>query len=234
VTPDPRDVALQRACPCVPVPRFGPLNDAEELGQRVLVASNGVFLEIRRSWLQCTVRIGELPRTPPLPYGSLTEHIAFTFGVIPIALLEEFIAIGRNGLPNEVAGALIYHRSSNTLRLAIHDAIKAGPAEIRYRMPVLGPEEEVAVDLHTHGRLPAFWSSTDDADDQGVKVCGVFGDLHREKPSAAFRLAINGQFRELPHPWRARPSVSVPSVELGEACPTLVAMGFTEIDAWNT
>jgi PRTRC genetic system protein A len=233
VTPDPRDVALQRACPCVPVPRFGPLDDAE-LGQRVLVASNGIFLEVRRSWLQCIVRIGELPRAPPLPYGSLSERIAFTFGVIPIALLEEFIAIGRNGLPNEVAGALIYHRTSNRLRLAIHDAIKAGPAEIRYRMPVVGSDEEVAVDLHTHGRLPAFWSSTDDADDQGVKVCGVFGNLHQEMPSAAFRLAINGQFRELPHPWSAKSLGSVPSVELGEACPTLVAMGLTEIDVWNT
>jgi PRTRC genetic system protein A len=162
------------------------------------------------------------------------ERIAFTFGVIPIALLDEFIAIGRKELPNEVAGALIYCRSSNALRLAIHDVIRAGPAEIRYRMPVLGPDEEVAVDLHTHGRLPAFWSSTDDADDQGVKVCGVFGDLHRDRPSAAFRLAINGQFRELPHPWRAQPSGRVPTVELDEACPTLAAMGFTEIDAWNT
>ena len=233
MTTDPRDVALQRACPRVPVPRFGPLDDAE-LGQRVLVASNGIFLEVRRSWLQCIVRIGDLHRTPPLPYGSLTERIAFTFGVIPIALLEEFIAIGRNGLPNEVAGALIYHRTTNSLRLAIHDAIKAGPTEIRYRMPVLGADEEVAVDLHTHGRLPAFWSSTDDADDQGVKVCGVFGNLHHETPSAAFRLAINGQFRELPHPWSAKPFGGEPSVELGEACPTLVAMGFTETDAWNT
>ena len=233
MTPDPRDVALQRACPCVTVPRFGPLDDAE-LGQRVLVASDGIFLEVRRSWLQCFVRIGELPRTPPLPYGSLTERIAFTFGVIPIALLEEFLAIGRTGLPNEVAGALVYNRASRTLRLAIHDAIKAGPAQIQYRMPVLDADEEVAVDLHTHGRLPAFWSSTDNADDRGVKVCGVFGNLHRETPSAAFRLAVNGQFRELPHPWSAPSCDSVPSVELGEACPTLVAMGFTEIDAWNT
>lgn len=233
MSPDPRDIALQRACPCIPVPRFGSLDDAE-LGQRVLVASNGVFLEVRRSWLQCILRIGDLPRTPPLPYGRLTERIAFSFGVIPIALLDEFIAVGREGLPNEVAGALIYRRRSNSLRLAVHDAIKAGPAEIRYRMPVLGSDEEIAVDLHTHGRLSACWSSTDDADDQGVKVCGVFGNIHVERPSAAFRLAINGQFRELPHPWAVKPSANEPPVELGEACPTLVAMGFTEIDAWNT
>ena len=236
MTPDPRDTALLRACPCVAVPRYGELAQAE-FGQRVLVASNGVFLEVRRAWLDCVVRISELRDTPPLPYGALAERISFTFGVIPVALLDEFVAVGRDALPDEVAGALIYDRCNNTLRLAVHDAIHAGPADVRYRMPALGPGEELAVDLHTHGRLPAFWSATDDADDQGVKVCGVFGDVQRESPSAAFRLAINGAFWELSHPWSSQRSELAPTPEFSADRLTWLATRLTElteISPWNT
>ena len=236
MTPDPRDAALHRTCPCVAVPRYGELVQSE-FGQRVLVGSNGVFLEVRRSWLDCVVRISNLRDTPPLPYGALAERISFTFGVIPVALLDEFIAVGRDALPNEVAGALICDRTRNTLRLVVHDAIYAGPADVRYRMPALGPCEELAVDLHTHGRLPAFWSATDDADDQGVKVCGVFGDLHREAPSAAFRLAINGAFWELPHPWSSQRSEPAPTPEFSAERLTRLATRLTELterSTWNT
>ena len=236
MTPDARDVASLRACPCVAVPRYGELAQAE-FGQRVLVASNGVFLEVRRSWLDCVVRISDLRDTPPLPYGALAKHISFTFGVIPVALLDEFVAVGRDALPNEVAGALIYERTRNTLRLVVHDAIHAGPADVQYRMPTLDHAEELAVDLHTHGRLPAFWSATDDADDQGVTVCGVFGDLHREATSAAFRLAINGAFWELPHPWSSQRSEPAPTPEFSAERLTRLATRlteFTERSTWNT
>ena len=236
MTPDPRDTALLRACPCVAMPCYGELAQAE-IGQRVLVASNGVFLEVRRAWLDCVVRISALRDTPPLPYGALAERLSFTFGVIPVALLDEFVAVGRDALPNEVAGALIYDRTSNSLRLVVHEAVRAGPAEVHYLMPALGPGEELAVDLHTHGRLPAFWSATDDADDQGVKVCGVFGDVHREAPSAAFRLAINGAFWDLPHPWSSQRGGSAPTPEFDAEQLTRLATRLTElteISPWNT
>lgn len=232
MTTDVRDAALQAACPVVPVPRFGPPSSACA-GQRVLVASNGVFLEVTRTWLRCVLKLAELPAAPPLPYGIVKEHLSFEFGVIPLRLLDEFIEHGRLELPNEVAGALVYSKRTGTLRLVIHEALQASPASIRYRMDGLLPDEEVAVDLHTHGRLEAFWSATDDADDQGVKVCGVFGDLHKPRPSAAFRLAVNGCFLPLPHPWGGK-SCAEPALDLSQACPTLASMGFTSPQLWNT
>lgn len=228
---DPRDLALQAICPCVPVPRFGVLADLAP-GQRTLIGRNGVFLEVRRPWLRCVLKLADLPASPPPPYGEVRERIEFSFGVIPLALLEQFIAQGRAHLPNEVAGALIYNASTRRLRLQVHESIEAGPAGVRYRQPDLAADESLAVDLHTHGRLRAFWSSTDDEDDQGVKVCGVFGSLHRERPSAAFRLAVNGAFKGLAHPWQEE---ATGDLDLAERCPTLAAIGFEEVDAaWNT
>lgn len=65
----------------------------------------------------------------------------------------------------------------------------------------MAANKTMAVDLHTHGRLPAFWSGDDDRDDRGIKVAGVFGRLHEAQPDARFRLVINGLYRPLPHPW---------------------------------
>lgn len=197
---DPRDLALQAACPVIAAPRFGTLPDMAN-GQRLLVASNGVFVQSRLDWLDCIQRISDaLPMA--LPYGVVEERLAFAFGVLPIRLIEEFIEAGRRGLPNEVAGALIYSRRGHSLRLALCEPILASAARIDYRVPAMDEDETLAVDLHTHGHGRPFWSARDDSDDQGIKIAGVFGCLHQPTPHAEFRLAVNGQFRNLPHPWQ--------------------------------
>lgn len=201
---DPRDTALQRSCPTLAAPRFGTLPDMPN-GQRVIVAANGVFVQVRLDWLDCILCITDIAPVPPLPYGAIQEHIEFTFGVIPVSLLEAFIEAGRSGLPNEVAGGLIYSRSTGGLRLQVYDVLRTSPNGVEYRMPSLEMDESIAIDLHTHGHDRAFWSPTDNRDDRGVKVAGVFGNLDQGKPSAAFRLAVNGYYKVLRHPWEATP-----------------------------
>jgi len=197
---DVRDLALQMACPVIAAPRFGPLPDMAN-GQRILLAANGVFVQVKLDWLDCIQRLS--PALPiPLPYGCVEERLAFTFGVLPIRLIEDFIAAGRRGLPNEVAGALIYSRRSQSLRLALCEPIAVSSQQIDYRVPAMEADETLAVDLHTHGYGRPFWSDKDDRDDQGIKVAGVFGCLHQSQPQALFRLVVNGRFRPLQHPWQ--------------------------------
>jgi len=182
---DPRDEALQRACPVLAAPLFGVL-PAMENGQRVVVASNGVFIQVKRDWLDCVEHLGAIDTVMPLPYGKMTPSVRFAFQTIPIALLDAFIAADRAGLPNEIAGGLIYSAQGRTLRLAVYEPLHSTAHGIEYRMPPLARDESIAVDLHTHGLLPAFWSATDDADDRSVKVAGVFGNLdrvHQARPS---------------------------------------------------
>lgn len=198
---DVRDLALQAACPVLAAPRFGPLPDMVN-GQRIILAANGVFVQVKLDWLDCIQRLS--PALPiPLPYGAVDERLAFSFGVLPIKLIEEFIEAGRRGLPNEVAGALIYSRRTRCLRLALCAPDAASPDRIDYRVPTMDASEMLAVDLHTHGHGRPFWSAVDDRDDQGIKVAGVFGYLHHPVPRAEFRLVLNGRFRALPHPWQA-------------------------------
>ena len=95
-------------------------------------------------------------------------------------------------------------------------------------MPLLARDESIAIDLHTHGLLPAFWSATDDEDDRSVKVSGVCGNLDREQPSAAFRLVFNGMYRRLAHPWQA----TAREVEADNHWPRLDSLGFNLGEAW--
>jgi PRTRC genetic system protein A len=225
---DRRDEALQRACPVLAAPLFGAL-PAMENGQRVVVASNGVFVQVKRDWLDCVERMGDTDAGLPLPYGEVTPSIQFAFGTIPVVLLEAFIAAGRAGLPNEIAGGLIYSAERRTVRLAIYESVGSTAHGIEYRLPLLAGDESIAVDLHTHGLLPAFWSATDDRDDRSVKVTGVFGNLDRELPSAAFRLVLNGMYRPLAHPWE----VAAPGVATDVPWPTLDALGFKVSEEWT-
>ena len=95
---DLRDAALQAACPVVAAPRYGELTSMAN-GQRVVVAANGLFVQIKLDWLDCMQRL--MPAAPgmPLPYGTVHERLVFSFGVLPIRLIEAFIEAGRRGLP---------------------------------------------------------------------------------------------------------------------------------------
>ena len=197
---DPRDVALQASCPVIAAPRFGPLPPME-YGQRVVLARNGVFLQVRRAWLRCTERIGHVDPRVPLPFGALENAVRFHFGTPPQPLLREFIAEGRRRLPNEVAGGLVYSSRSSRLRLAVYESLSSGPDGVNYVLPRLAHDEVVAIDLHTHGADSAYFSEIDDADDLEVKVAGVIGDLDRTLPSTAYRLVLNGYFIPLEDPW---------------------------------
>jgi len=197
---DPRDAALQAACPVLAAPRFGALPDMPN-GQRLIAGAGSLYVQIKLDWLDCIHCLTPAGLDMPLPYGEVGERLNFSFGVLPIRLIESFIDAGRRGLPDEVAGALIYSRRTRALRLAPCTPVRASPVRIDYRVPAMAADETLAVDLHTHGAGPAFWSADDDRDDRGIKVAGVLGRLDRPRPEAEFRLVLNGLFKPLRHPW---------------------------------
>lgn len=194
---DPRDAALQSACPTLAVPRFGALPEMAP-GQRVLMASNGLFLQVKTPWLDCICRIGDVHAA--LPYGEVKPRMRCAFGKVPNRLLQEFSAWAMHALPDEVAGALVYSSSTGALRLVRFEALTQSPSAVEYRIPDLHRDEVIAVDLHSHGMGAAYFSATDDADDLGIKIAGVFGNLDRAEPTSRFRLVIGTLRINLPGP----------------------------------
>jgi PRTRC genetic system protein A len=136
----------------------------------------------------------------PLHYGQAAPFIRCAFGKIPLQPLREFVHWAREALPNEVAGGLAYSIGDGALRLVRFASRSQSPHHVAYRIPPLRPDEVMAVDLHSHGHDAAFFSATDDADDTGIKIAGVFGHLDRAEPSSRFRLVAGQVKLDLPGP----------------------------------
>ena len=75
----------------------------------------------------------------------------------------------------------------------------------RYRLVV--PEQEgtatsleytpppgVVAEFHSHGRSGAFFSKTDDRDEQGFRIYGVVGRLDADLPELSLRVGVYGHF----------------------------------------
>ena len=56
------------------------------------------------------------------------------------------------------------------------------------------PPAGVVAEFHSHGRSRAFFSKTDDADEQGFRIYGVAGRLDTDRPELSLRVGVYGHF----------------------------------------
>jgi PRTRC genetic system protein A len=174
---DPRDALLQAHVPAVMVPRYSAITALTGNGHRYLVAQDGLWIEVKRPWLHLLWPIA--PSPAPLPYGPLEDAMVFAFDWDAFdALLAQFEAEAIRALPNEHASCFVWDEKDQTLRYRAIIAKSAGPSGIELHRPALAAHEHLAVDVHSHGALGAYFSATDDADDAGeVKLSAVLGNL---------------------------------------------------------
>lgn len=190
---DPRDAILQTHTPALMVPRHGVLPLMDKPGHRFLVAASGLWLEVLRPWMHARVPVGYTE--VPLPYGEVRQHVQYAFSARDIARVQaRFVKDAIDALPNECAGWGVYNEASGELAYRPLLADVSSPGGVQFHRPRLAEHEHLAVDLHSHAQLDAYFSATDDADDQGeVKIAIVVGNVHRE-PTAASRLCLLGAF----------------------------------------
>ncbi len=197
---DSRDVALQSVMPTVMVPRFSELEELDTSGNRILMASNGVWLEVCRTWLYARMPIAP-PALIPVPYGEVSAELRFGFGKLPTAMVSQFIELARIRSPNECAAWIVWNQRTGKWSLRMLEERSVGPGHVEVVRPALAEDEHMILDLHSHGLSDAYFSSTDDYDDgRGeVKIAGVIGNLNKPEVTASFRLCANGVFVSLPY-----------------------------------
>lgn len=153
-------------------------------GDGLYVVAENDDLHVRVPIAGCEVR--GLPLVYPacnLKHGRLPHWI---WGAIVWAAHVGYMS-GR-----EVLLAVVFDAGVG-YRLTVPPQI-AGPERVAYRPPT-----SAVLEIHSHGSLPAIFSSTDDRDELGLRLYGVVGGVGTDRPEVALRAGAYGHF--LPVPW---------------------------------
>lgn len=194
---DPKDRIILAQAPLVAMPRFTNFPPLEQTGHRFIVAEDGLYLELDRPWLHVTRMVAESPM--PLPYGPvIDEGLQFGFEDDELTtLIARFIVDAKAALPAECAAWGVWNEQTERLEYRPCLTIQASAGGVEFHRPRLAEHEHLAVDIHSHGQLGAFFSGTDDEDDAGaVKLAVVVGELHTDEPSIRMRLCALSLFLE--------------------------------------
>ena len=159
------------------------LAGSQGIGFDYVVGSGGLYVQSESAHL--TARILMAP-ADVRGLAPVYEKLALAHGPIPARLFEaglrwlletpdteRFFAVGWD----QGAYRLVVPPQSGT------------SASLTYR-----PPNGVIAEFHSHGSHRAFFSATDDGDEQGFRIYGVVGRLDTPAPELTLRVGIYGHF----------------------------------------
>jgi PRTRC genetic system protein A len=200
-----KDTLLMSQFPTLMVPRFEPLSPCETHKTRLLMANDGLYIETVQPWGRIVSNLWQShPRT--LPYGKVQEYDSFAAifarpdvrQILSGVVREEAARYADSDL--EWASWVIWSREGGFRyqELSLQETTVSRVRLDRYQ---LADGEHLVVDIHSHGRLPPFFSPIDDKDDAGgVKISVVLGSYDAECRRFAYRVryCVEGFFLDGP------------------------------------
>lgn len=171
----------------------GTLPPLGDLMYRYVVAGNGLFIRAEDSRMEALV-----PVSFAKAYGlvDLEPYARLKAERIPADYLWSIFESARRHLPNEAMYQFIYDPS---------DAVPGRPwrcvmpeATARLAHVEFADAADAVVDLHSHGILDAFFSTTDDEDEKGLRFYVVIGKVDTDAPQIAVRVGVYGHHWNVP------------------------------------
>ena len=119
----------------------------------------------------------------------------------PVSLLQNIVAAFRAKPEHEALAYLVYEHSHDAnpgYRYRVHWPEQDADATSVVGCGFVETEDSfVYMQIHSHGRLSAFWSPTDDADEVRTGLYGVVGRCDQAVVQAQFRMSVAGRFSSL-------------------------------------
>lgn len=115
---------------------------------------------------------------------------------IPATLLAEVVRIFGERSDSEALIDIVYDRARERFHL-VWNQNRASAGEVEYQPLPDGESLVLCAEIHSHHRMPAFFSPKDDTAEVKAGVYGVVGRIEDDVPEAAFRYSCGGHFREL-------------------------------------
>lgn len=164
-----------------------------------LWGANGVFKRGRSELLELQGRACHLDYAVP-GLASLIEYVRFLAwphrlpGELLAPLLRDAQQAGSAGPIARPIEKQYFFVERDGIRVVAPRGQDASAVHLRYTMPAAGTP---LLDLHSHHAMRAYFSSTDDRDDQGLSVSAVIGDIF-QRPEIVVRLNIYGLHCPIP------------------------------------
>ena len=161
----------------------GGLAGVQGIGYDYVLGSGGVYVQSQSAHLTARAPVASCEVRGLAP---VTEKLTLSHGPIPASLFEVGLRWFQADPDTERFFAVRW--DGRAYRLVVPP--QAGTAtRLAYR-PLAG----VVAEFHSHGSSRAFFSATDDRDEQGFRIYGVVGRLDALRPELRLRVGVYGHF----------------------------------------
>ena len=162
------------------------LSGVQGVGYDYVLGSGGVYVQSESAHLTARVQIAPAGVRGLAP---VSEKVALAHGPIPAHVFE--LGLGWILAAPDTERFFAVRWDGDAYRLVVP------PQEGTASSLTYQPPQGVVAEFHSHARYRAFFSATDDRDEQGFRVYGVVGRLHDTLPELALRVGIYGHFAPL-------------------------------------
>ncbi len=153
------------------------------LGYEYGVGANGLFIRAEDSRMRVCLPVALVLASLP-GLADVATEITLKTPRIPASFLYSVLASARRHLPNERAFQFVW--DAGAWRCLVPEQ-SATPVSVDFE-----DAAGAAVDLHSHGALAAFFSGTDNRDEQGLRFYIVIGKVDTDTPEITARVGAYG------------------------------------------
>lgn len=159
------------------------LSGSQGIGFDYVLGAGGVYVQSESADLTARVLVAPCEVRGLAP---VEEKVELAHGPIPARLFDAGLRWFRDDPHTERFFAV--HWEGDAYR-AVAPPQQGTAASLEYR--TLGG---AVAEFHSHGTLSAFFSKTDDEDEQGFRIYGVVGRLDTPEPELSLRVGVYGHF----------------------------------------
>ena len=166
--------------------RPGGLAGVQGIGYDYVLGSGGLYVQSQGTHLTARVLVapGAVRGLAPV-----AEKLQLTHSPIPSQLFELGLRWFQDDPDTERLFAVRW--DGDAYRLVVP------PQEGTATRLAYQPPAGVVAEFHSHGSSCAFFSKTDDGDEQGFRIYGVVGRLNVPEPELSLRVGVYGHFAPL-------------------------------------
>ena len=165
------------------VNRTNGLTGAHGIGYDYILAGNGIYVQAESPNLVARISVAAAVLRG---LAEAPDKVELTHGLIPGSLFEMGLRWLQTAPDVERFFAISWNGSEYRLEVPEQDGTAAS---LRYT-----PPRGAVMECHSHARLSAFFSGTDDRDEQAFRIYGVVGKVGCVSPELVLRVGVYGHF----------------------------------------